>query len=348
MAIHTSDGTLNTQWQPHTFNGMIYALALDVGRNTLYAGGDFTSIDGSSAGADHVAAFDMTSGAVKRSFDAGANGSVRSLAYDGATQRLYLGGRFTAVHGVGRTRLAAVSPTTGALSTSFVPPSIKWTESSASQLADVRTLAVGTNSSGTPMLYVGGHFDSVNSAKHVAIIRVSLSTGSLDSGFAPPVYALAGDNEMAVMKIVFLSSAQGYYPSIVVAQGGHYNRAYRFNLDGGLWWTVSANGDYQAAAVSGGTVYLGGHFQCVAPASGSCYWPSTNYARTHLAAVNVNGTIDTTFDVRMSPITQPYFWGVWTLQIGSGGTLWAGGDFNLVKNGSATYTRQKLAGFRPL
>jgi hypothetical protein len=50
----------------------------------------------------------------------------------------------------------------------------------------------------------------------------------------------------------------------------------------------------------------------------------------------------------MSPITQPYFWGVWTLQVGSGGTLWAGGDFNLVKNGSATYTRQKLAGFRPL
>jgi hypothetical protein len=327
---------------------MVYATAVDAGRNTLYVGGDFTSVDGSSTGADHVAAFDMTTGAIKRGFDAHANNSVRAIAYDGGTGLLFIGGKFTAVQGVSRSRVAAVSPDTGVLSKSFSPPSIRWTSSGST--ADVRTLAVGTNQNGTPMLYVGGHFDTVNGATHRAIVRLNLSSGSLDSGFSPRIYALSGDNGLAVFKIVFLSSSSGYWPSIVVAQGGHYNRAYRFNLDASQEWTVSANGDYQAAAVRNGSVYLGGHFTCVAPASGSCYFTnSTKYARTHVAAFNVStGAVDSTWAPLLSPIAKPYFWGVWTLRVASGGTLWAGGDFALVKTSSGTYNRPKLAGFRPV
>lgn len=349
MAIRTSTGALNTHWPSHTFNGTIYAAAVDVGRNTLYVGGNFTTVDGSGTGAKHVAAFDMTTGVVKRGFNVSANNSVRALVYDGNTARLYIGGKFTGVQGVKRTRLAAVNPTTGALSSSFVPPSIRWTETSASQLAEVRTLAVGSNQNGTPMLYVGGRFDTVNGTTHRAVIRVNLNTGELGPDFSPHLFALAGDPNLSAMKIVYLSPAAGYLGGIIVAQAGHYNRAYRFNLDGSMRWTVSANGDYQAAAVSGGTVYLGGHFTCVAQASGSCYNGGAGYTRVHLAAFNVTtARVDSTFGPRLSPTSKPYFWGVWTLRVASGGTLWAGGDFRLVKTSVGTFVRPKLAGFRPV
>jgi hypothetical protein len=343
LAIRTSAHSLNTSWPDHTFNGTIYALAVDLGRGTLFVGGNFTSIDGNSTGADHVAALDMKSGAVKRSFDVRANDSVRALAYDGSTNRLYIGGRFTAVQGVARTRLASVGPVLGTLARSFVPPKIQWKATKASQIAEVRTLAVGVNT-----LYVGGRFDTVNGSTRNSIIRVGLSRGRLDSGFSPHVWVRATDTYQEVYKIVYLDPRQGYTGGVVVAQAGHYNRAYRFNIDGSQRWTVSANGDYQAAAVRGGTVYLGGHFSCVAGAKGSCYTHATHYTRIHLAAFNVTtGGIDHTFGPRLSPSKKPYYWGVWTLRVASGGTLWAGGDFRLVKTSTSTYVRPKLAGFPP-
>jgi hypothetical protein len=206
----------------------------------------------------------------------------------------------------------------------------------------VRTLAVGVNS-----LYVGGRFDTVNGSTRNSLIRVGLSKGHLDSSFSPHLYVRSTDTYQEVYKIVYLAPPS-YTAGIVVAQAGHYNRAYRFNTDGSQRWTVSANGDYQAAAVRGGTVYLGGHFTCVAQASGSCYTNAAHYTRVHLAAFSVTtGAIDHTFGPRLSPTKKPYYWGVWTLRVASGGTLWAGGSFRLVKTSTNTYVRPKLAGFPP-
>ncbi len=348
MEIHTSTGALNTRWPSHSFNGTIYAAAVDVAADTLYVGGNFTTVDGSATGAKHVAAFDMSTGARKTGFDVSADNSVRALVFDGRTNLLYLGGRFTAVQGIARTRLAAVNPITGTLSRSFVPPSIKWTETSATQLADVRTLATGANQNGTPMLYVGGHFDTVNGHTYQSVIRVNLATGGLGPDFRPQLFLQGGDNLQEVLKIVYLDPAHGYFGGIVVAQAGHINRAYRFDLDDSTRWTLRANGDFQAAAVRGSTLYLGGHFTCVDPGAACVPGASGGYTRVHLAAANVaTGRVDSTFGPRLSPTSKPYYWGVWTLRVASGGTLWAGGDFRLVKTGAGTFVRPKLAGFPP-
>jgi hypothetical protein len=291
----------------------------------------------------------MTTGARKTGFDVSANDSVRALIFDARTNLLYLGGRFTAVQRVARTRLAAVNPISGVLSTSFVPPAIKWTETSATRLADVRTLATGANQNGLPMLYVGGHFDNVNGQPYQSVIRVNLATGALGPDFRPQLYINGTDDLREVLKIVYLDPAWGYYGGIIVAQAGHYNRAYRFDLNDSTRWTLRANGDFQAAAVRGSTVYLGGHFTCVDPGASCVPGASGGYTRVHLAAANVaTGQVDSTFGPRLSPTSKPYYWGVWTLRVASGGTLWAGGDFRLVKTSYGTFVRPKLAGFPPV
>ncbi len=350
VAVDDRTGNLVTTFPAHTFNGTIYAAALDMAANRLYVGGDFTTVDGSSLAAGHVAAFDMTTGALARAFNVQANGSVRCLIYDGGTGLLYVGGRFTSVQAQPRARLAAVNPVIGALSTSFVPPAMSWTETSLAYLGDVRALTIGADTSGHRMLYVGGHFDNVGGARRLSLVRVDAYTGALDTRFAPTLDASPGDDLQAVDKIAWLDGTQDGKAGIVVGQAGHLNRAYRFDLVGGRAWTLKPNGDVQTAALYGSVVYLGGHFRCVAggEVDSSCYSRTGTFAdRVHLAAVNVTtGAVLAGFAPQMNPRTQPYYFGVWNLRVTSGGRLWAAGAFKAVTYGGSTWNRPKLAAFQ--
>jgi hypothetical protein len=179
------------------------------------------------------------------------------------------------------------------------------------------------------------------------VIRVGASSGALDTSFAPvldvstdPTYI----DLQAVDKIVWVAAGQDGTPGIVVAQAAHINRAYRFTVSGTRMWTVKPDGDMQAAAVSGSSVYLGGHFTCVANClKGSASPP---VSRIHIASVNLTtGAIDTAFVPKMEPNVSPYFFGVWTLQVTTNGQLWAGGAFKTVQSGGTSYPRPKLAIF---
>jgi hypothetical protein len=349
-AVDDRTGKLVGSFAPHTFNGMVYAVAVDIPANLLYVGGNFTTVDGSAVAADHLAAFDITSGARIPSFAAQVDASVRALVYDGSTNRLYLGGRFTAVQQQQRAHLAAVDPVSGALSADFDPPVLGWTETPASRLTEVRALTVGADASGRPSLYVGGHFDTVDGRPQQSLVRVDLATGALDAGFLPQVDAAADDDLQAVDKILWLDSTSAGGPGIVVAQAGHLNRAYRFDLAGHRTWYLRPNGDVQTAVLYGNVVYLGGHFRCIAAGGGgsSCYSHTGTYAnRTHIAAVNVStGAILSSFRPQMDPKTKPYYFGVWNLRITSGGRLWAAGVFKAVTYQGRTYNRPKLAAFQ--
>jgi hypothetical protein len=133
----------------------------------------------------------------------------------------------------------------------------------------------------------------------------------------------------------------------LVAQAGHTNRAYRFDTTGKRLWSLLPNGDIQTVALSGSTVYFGGHFTCIATASPSCS-NGGGVTRIHIVAVDLTTrAIDTTFKPRMDPSSAPYFLGVWTLELTADGTLWAGGVFKQVTISSKTYSRPKLAAFPP-
>jgi hypothetical protein len=308
----------------------------------VYVSGDFSTIDGSGTHAQHVAAFDGATGQLLN-VNVRANGSVRAMLL--ANGILYLGGMFTSVQTTPRGELAAVDPGSGALLTSFVPPTIAWSGSNA---PDVRTLALGTDATGAPSLYVGGHFDTANNAAHMSVIRVNPSTGTLDTTFTPAFDVTADDPLQAADQIAWVAGTQDGTAGIVVAQAGHTNRAYRFDVNGTRLWYMIPDGDVQAVALAGSTVYLGGHFTCLATAPASCY-STGGITRIHLAAADLTtGAIDTTFKPRMDPSSAPYFYGVWSLEVAADGTLWAGGVFKQVTVNSHAYARPKVAAFPPL
>jgi hypothetical protein len=311
---------------------------VDPATGRVYVGGAFTTIDGSGVHALHAAAFDASGNLL--SFNAKANKTVLTLLL--ANGVLYLGGQFTALGSTARGLLGAVDPTTGAVVAGFAPPAITW---SGTNSPDVRTLVLG----GDGKLYVGGHFDGVAGTAHQSVFRADPVTGALDATFAPKLDAQAGDPLQAADGITWLDAPAGANPGsgIVLAQAGHINRAYRFDTAGKRIWYLQPDGDMQAVALSGGTVYFGGHFQCVATAPASCY-PSGAITRIHIAAFDVvTGAVDPNFTPAMNPTNSPYFYGVWSLEVTADRTLWAGGVFTKVANAGKSYPRPKLAAFAP-
>jgi hypothetical protein len=346
VALDESSGAVDTGFAAHRFNGEIFAAAFDPAADLVVVGGNFTTVDGAATASGHVAAFDASSGAQVTAFKANTNGPVRALLYDATRNVVYVGGRFTAVNKIARSRLAAVSASNGQVVSTFTAPSITWTETPRTAATEVRTVELGADAGGNPMLYIGGHFDTVGGRPHESLARLSATTGALDDSFAPTLNAQSPDDLQAVDKIVWIPSSADGKAGIVVAQAGHINRAYRFATSGALLWTQKPDGDVQAAAVSGSTVYFGGHFQCDSTGTGSCLvGKAGGFKRVHLVAVDLtSGAIDTGFAPSLTPKIQPYYYGVWSLMVDSNGALWAGGVFTTVF-ADKSYSRPKLAVF---
>jgi trimeric autotransporter adhesin len=101
VSADPDDGTCET-------NGRVYAVAYLGG--TIYLGGSFTSVDGTTR--NRLAACDAATGNLL-SWNPNANGVVRALEVSPAGTRVYAGGDFTAVGGAARARVAALSPSSG-------------------------------------------------------------------------------------------------------------------------------------------------------------------------------------------------------------------------------------------
>ena len=86
--------------------------------STMYAGGQFTSVNGVAR--TNIVAFNATTGTLT-SFRPNVNGAVWGLAAapDG---KLFIGGYFTSVNGVPRRGVAKLDPVTGAVDPTFVSP----------------------------------------------------------------------------------------------------------------------------------------------------------------------------------------------------------------------------------
>src|SRR5690349_24316431 len=98
-------------------DGRVFALA-KAGQN-IFLAGSFSHLVNPATGATlvagNVAALDATTGQPVPSFSVGTNGAILADAVSPDGKILYLAGTFTKVNGKPRSRLAAVSATTGAL-----------------------------------------------------------------------------------------------------------------------------------------------------------------------------------------------------------------------------------------
>ena len=336
------------------FDGRVRA-AVAVG-GTIYVGGSFTratDVDGRVVTRNRLAAVDAASGALL-AWDPGADKTVYAIAVSGTT--VYLGGDFTRVGGVARTRLAAVSSGgAGAV--------LAWNHRADKQ---VRALAASSS-----RLYAGGLFAAVDGSARPRLAAFSLSSGALDGGWRP-----SADGPVHALRVGF-SGTRVYVAGLFTELGGDPAHAYAGAVDAasgavdtgfaarvgfpihalattatsvygagdglggqlGAWTTAGAakfptleiDGGGQAIAVIGPEVYLGGHFDNICPGgihqdgAGRSVCTGAGTSRRKLLSVDAASGRPTAWNPSANSAL-----GVFALAPVPGGPLVAGGDFTQV------------------
>jgi len=214
-AVNIATGAVSS-WAPSVASGQVDALVY--GSGSVYAAGNFTSMTGTAGTVSphaYIAKISAGTGAVDTAFSTAPDSRTRSLNVAGdGSGNLFIGGDFLSVSGVAKTRaLAAVSLTTGAVSTTFAAASTNQTNLSPvydiiSDTSRVYVAAAGSGGACTalsvmtgalvwtdhsngnmqsvrligPTLYCGGHYGGTSSflgATRQKLAAVVASTGAL-------------------------------------------------------------------------------------------------------------------------------------------------------------------------
>ena len=334
-ALDGSGRPLST-FVPQRFNGAVMTLATDGA--TVYAGGTFTRIDDKYAA--RIARFDAVTGG-RKSFSSGVNGPVFATTLVGS--KLYIGGRFSSVQSSPRVNLAALDAGTGKVDGLWTPRAELIVDDvspndNKHNNTPIRTMAASPDGA---RIFVGGDMDRINGVDQPVIAALDPAAGALDATFRTTL-----TKGFQAMQIAVDENG-----GMALATGGKTNKAWRFAPNGSQRWSINTDGDVQAAAISGGTVYFGGHFTRVCRKS--CYdGDSTDdTARMHIAAfddlASTRPNPDPAWAPSLGPATSPYFFGVYTLLL-DGGDLYVGGVWKQIFSGGERYVQPKFTSFSAL
>ncbi|RME16975.1 MAG: hypothetical protein D6797_03460 [Bdellovibrio sp.] len=280
----------------------VSALTVDTTTNTLYIGGDFTKINGSTR--NSIAAINLADGSLL-SFDPNLSRKVQTLAFNSTKKALYAGGSFNSMAPVSQKYFAAFDLSTNALTS--LDPGVS---------RQVRALALDTSSN---TLYVGGLFGSVGGSTRNRLAAIDLTTGNVTS-FNPDindtVSALAFDSSS---KILYVGGA---FTSV---NGGADPRNYlaAFDTTTGNVTSFNPSPDAQVLALeldtANNTLYVAGSFNSIA----------ANTRRKIAAFDTTTGNLNS-----FNPDANS---SVFALKLDSAsGTLYMGGYFTTLNGGTAT------------
>ena len=250
-AFNASTGALITSFN-YSMNGTVHTLSASPDGTTVYAGGDFTTVDGQVR--TRLAAFATGTGALKF-WAPSADGRVSASAATNST--LYVGGSFGRLNNLGgRQRLGALRADNGQLVTSFTG------------IADnvVYSMAL---SPAQDKLYLAGAFLSVNNdPQYHAVGVVTPSTGAnLPFPAASVIPPLTPGCKVELKSVK--TDTNGAYFAAEGTGGGCFDGTFAANhADGSLRWISRCLGATQAVEVIGGNLYTGSHaHDCEANAS---------------------------------------------------------------------------------
>jgi hypothetical protein len=291
-AINATTGEL-LPWNPGATGGEVRALEVSADGTTVYVGGTFTSLAGQAR--TGLGAVSVSTGASITTFRTTLSyGGVFAMARAGDT--LYIGGRFTKVNDVWQARLAAVSTVTGARDGTFT----------GSANEKVNALAVAADGRS---LLVGGYFRTLSGQPRDYLGSVSASTGAV-TAWRPAAACFDATNPCVVYSIA-ADSARVY-----AAIGGPGGQVWAYNAgSGSREWRGGTDGDVQAVALDGTTLYAGGHFD------------TAFEGKTRAGLVALNSGTGAVLD-SFAPQVRGYT-GVWTILVGPD-KLRIGGDFSSV------------------
>ena len=238
LAAIGTDGTL-AAWNPNANNQVV---ALAVSGATVYVGGTFTTIGGTTRNRLAAISTDGTLAA----WNPNANGTVQALEAYGVT--IYVGGSFTTIGGTTRNRLAAVG-TDGALAA--------WNPNANGAVQALAVLGMTD--------YAGGAFTFITNSG-IPTARSRLAAIGTDGALAAwnpnannPIYALAASDGTVYVGGNFTTITNG---SVATAR----NRLAAVGTDGALAaWNPNANNQVYALAVPsyGSPVCAGGVFTTI-------------------------------------------------------------------------------------
>jgi hypothetical protein len=215
-------------WNPKA-NSTVTALRVNSAGTTIYIGGGFTTVAGKSR--VHLAAV-STSETKLRAWHANTDGTVYAIAT--TANRVYIGGSFNAVKGATRHRLAAIGTTSTA-------PLAAWHPNANSTVRAITMSPTGKR------VFAGGDFTSVNGKAHLHLVAVNTTTGGATLYGAHPSWPVTALRTTATALIVGGGGNGGHIAEYTSATGARK-------------WLVVTDGDVQGLAISGSTVFVGGHF----------------------------------------------------------------------------------------
>jgi PKD repeat protein len=238
LAYDITTGNLITSFN-HTLNAQGLAIAVSPDKSTLYVGGDFTKVDGATH--NHLAAFNIATGALTATFTANLNASVKSVTATNAT--VYAGGSFSTANGVAHSRLAAYSKA-GAL--------LSWNPSAS---AMVSAIVVSPDQS---RVVVGGQFATLDGDARLGLGAVDATTGA-DEPWASS-NPIADYGSTSNVTSLSADATQVYTSGYYFTHGGNFEGRAGINPNtGAINWMNTCHGDSYATFPMGQVLYSASH-----------------------------------------------------------------------------------------
>jgi hypothetical protein len=230
-----------TSFDP-TLNGAVNAISVSPDGTTLYVGGAFTTVNGSTR--NHFAAFTIATGALT-SWNPNA-GSGQGYSIAATSTGVYIGGTFGTVGGVAHQDLAEVAPVTGALLTAFTATA----DNEIASLAPAPTVG---------LLLVAGNFNTLSGTADHGFGAVNLTTGAYDaygaasSELPNTQFCTSDGTDIIISGSVAYVGGDGIQP-------GCFDGDFALNLaDGSIVWNNPCEGSTVALAMINGVLYKGSH-----------------------------------------------------------------------------------------
>ena len=275
LAYNITTGALITTFN-HSLNAQGLAIVASPNGQTVYVGGDFTTVDGVAH--NRVAAFSTATGALISTFSPNLNGSVKAVAATNSV--VYVGGSFTTASGVSHGHLAAYSSAGSLLSWNPSTTSVV-TPTNPSATAIVTAMVV---SPGATRVVVAGKFGFIDGDVRTGLGAVDPTTGADEPWAATdPIADYGATSNLTTLTA---DATQVYGAGYYFTHGGNFEG--RFGLDantGALNWMNPCHGDSYATFPIGQVLYSASHeHECTDIQSFSQTTPGPIQSLHHFAA----------------------------------------------------------------
>ena len=238
MAFDVRTGAI-LPWNPN-LSAQARSVEVSPDKATLYVGGDFSTVGGVAK--SKIAAFTVSTGALKTSFSGSISGSVWGIAPTATT--VYVVGSFGTASSKARANAAAFTAASGAL-TAWNPGTDNITQAVVAAPDDSRVV-------------IGGRFQTLGGQPIVGIGAVDGSTGAIQPFEAKPITPQQGTNRSWVTDMTLVD---GVVYATGNGEGGHWfdgRFATRFDT-GALVWLDNCYGASYGTAVIGEVAYAVSH-----------------------------------------------------------------------------------------